>query len=430
MSENNELALFGGPQAMTLEAGDIFDWPIITQEDEEAVLKAMQRLGYFEEDTFLAFEQEFAAWCGAKFALSHDNGTAALLAALFACGVGYGDEVIVPGAARWNTVLPCFRLGATMVFADIDPQTLNIDPQDIEHRITKRTKAIAVLHRSGYPADMDEINAIAKRYHLYVIEDASHAHGSLYKGRKAGTLADISVFSFRGKPIALGEGGMLVTNERALYERALAWGHNFRFNHLEVHDPELLTYAGLPMGGVTTRMHNLSAELGRVQLKHYDLRMQEIDCAMNYFWDLLADIEGLLAHRPPVASGSTMGGWHRPLAIYLPEKFAGLPISRFVQAICAEGYNPSIQTSFRELYLHPLVNMCDIYHQGKPTRIANTTRDVRQWKGSLPKAENVSVLTVPSFRRFSPEIIEAYAACFRKVARNYEALLEGAYNDN
>src|SRR5690242_13387918 len=124
MKKTSKLALFGGPKAITTEPKNIFDWPIITREDEDAVLKAMHKPDYFEEDSFLAFEEEFAAWCGTKFALSHDNGTAALLAAMFACGVGHGDEVIAPSATSGAAVLPCFRLGATMVFADIDPQTL------------------------------------------------------------------------------------------------------------------------------------------------------------------------------------------------------------------------------------------------------------------------------------------------------------------
>jgi perosamine synthetase len=425
MTTSSQLALFGGPQAITMDPGDAFAWPILTAEDEAEVLQAMRQPGYFEVDTFLTFEQEFAAWCGVEFALSHDTHTAAILAAMFACGVGHGDEIIAPSATDWRSVLPCFRLGATMVFADIDPLTLGIDPNDIEHRISERTKAILVVHQLGYPVDMDAINAIARRHHLKVIEDASEAHGSRYKGRKAGTLGDVAVFSLDStRSIALGEGSMVVTNNRDIYERAIAWAHNFRFNHLSVENPALLRFAGLPMGGITSRMHNLTADIGRTQLRHYDARMREIDQAMHYFWDLLDDIDGLVAHRPPRDSGSTMGGWYCPHGIYRPESFGGLSVTRFVEAVRAEGFAAQARGSLiQPLHLHPLLNECDVYQQGRPTRIANAARDVRQAKGTLPITEGISAFTVPPFKRFRPALIEQYAAAFRKVAQHAPALL-------
>lgn len=381
-------------------------------------------LGSHDEDVFLAFEQEFAAWCSTEFALSFDNGTAALLAALFACGTGYGDEIIVPSATSWPVSVPCLRLGATMVFADSNPLTLNIDPSDIEHRITEHTRAIVVVHQFGYPCDMDAISQIAHRHGLMVIEDASHAHGTRYHGRKAGTLGDVAGFSMCGKPIAIGEGGMLVTNNRDLFERAVAWAHGSRFNEKTVRNPALLEYAGLPMGGVTARMNPFAAAAGREQLRHYDERIAEIDRAMNYFWDLLADVEGLIAHRPPADSGSTMGGWYYPQGIVRSDAFEGLSTIRFAQALRAEGYQARVKSSVRQpMHYHPLLNTCDVYHQGKPTRIANALRDVRQPQGSLPNAEQLTALTVPPFRRFYPKLIEEYAACFRKIARNYAELL-------
>lgn len=429
----SELAICGGPRAITCDIGDLFEWPIFTEEDEEAVLALMRgrpnfaspEYGDLDNDIVAAFEREFAAWCDVEFAIAHSNGTAAIQAAMFACGVGHGDEVITPSATYWAAVLPCFSLGATPVFADIDRLTLNIDPGDIEHRITDRTKAIVVVHQLGYPAEMDEIVRIAKRYRIKVIEDASHAHGTLYKGRKAGTLGDVAVFSLCGKPIAVGEGGMLVTDCRGIYERVIAWCHNFSFNEAYVRDPHLLTYQGLPMGGVTARMHNLSAAIGRTQLRHYDARMREIDRAMNYFWDNLSDVEGIIAHRPVAGSGSTMGGWYTPHGIYDKGRFGGLPLTTFAQAVIAEGFNTETTTCLREpLHLHPLLNTCDVYNQGRPTRIANSGRDTRQGWGSLPTTENIAAFTVPPFRHFRPHQIEQYAACFRKVAQHYKDALD------
>jgi perosamine synthetase len=430
MSDARQLALFGGPRAITMDPGDAFAWPILTADDEEAVLQVMRRPGIADDRAVERFEQEFGAWCGTEFALAFNNGTSAIFAAMFACGVGHGDEIIAPSSTYWAAILPCLNLGATMVFADIDPLTLGIDPNDIEHRISERTKAILVVHQLGYPVDMDAINAIARRHHLKVIEDASHAHGVCYKGRKAGTLGDVAAFSLCGKPIAVGEGGILVTNNRDIYERAIAWGHADKFNGQHVHNPALLRFAGLPMGGVSSRMHPISAAIGTAQLRHYDARMREIDQAMHYFWDLLDDIDGLVAHRPPRDSGSTMGGWYCPHGIYRPESFGGLSVTRFIQAVRAEGYHAWVRNCLREpLHVHPLLNECDVYQQGRPTRIANAARDVRQAKGTLPITEGISAFTVPPFKRFRPALIEQYAAAFRKVAQHAPALLAGDPGD-
>src|SRR6476660_7470088 len=279
----SELALFGGRPVVTDPPEHLFRWPIFGQEEEEAVLALMREPNFFNDTVVPAFEREFAEWLGVEYALTESSGTHAVLGALFACGVGKGDEVIVPTSTYWASSVQVMSLKATPVFADIDPETLNIDPADVRRKVTPNTRAIVVVHLLGYPADMDAINAIAAEHGIKVIEDASHAHGSRYKGRPVGTLGDVAAFSLCGKPLSVGEGGILTTNSRELWERAVAWGHNFRFNHLEVKDPDLLRYAGLPLGGVTSRMHNLSGAVGRVQLRHYDERMREIARAMNHF---------------------------------------------------------------------------------------------------------------------------------------------------
>lgn len=161
-----------------------------------------------DTDITKKFEREFAEWQGTQFALGFCNGTASLHAAMYGCGVGVGDEIICPSVTYWASALPCFSLGATVSFADIDPVTLCLDPNDLEHRITKRTKAIVVVHYLGYPADMDEIVAIARKHGVKVIEDVSHAQGGLYKGRKLGTIGDVGAMSLMtGKSFAIGEGG-------------------------------------------------------------------------------------------------------------------------------------------------------------------------------------------------------------------------------
>ncbi|MGB9717038.1 MAG: DegT/DnrJ/EryC1/StrS family aminotransferase [Thermoproteota archaeon] len=204
----SSLALLGGSKTVRSEPGDIFAWPIITREVEEAVLEVLRAGKMSDVDVTQKFEEEFAQWLGVEYALAHNTGTAALHSAMFGIGIGKGDEVICPSITYWASCLQVYSLGGTVVFADIDPETLCIDPMDIEHWITPRTKAIMVVHYLGMPADMDAIMKIAERNGLMVIEDCSHAHGALYKGRMVGTFGDVAGFSLMsGKSLACGEGG-------------------------------------------------------------------------------------------------------------------------------------------------------------------------------------------------------------------------------
>jgi dTDP-4-amino-4,6-dideoxygalactose transaminase len=157
---------------------------------------------------------------------------------------------------------------------------------------------------------------LARKHKLKVIEDVSHAHGSMYKGKKVGTFGDISCMSMMaGKSFAIGEAGMMVTNDRDLYERCIAYGHYERtglpskYNPVErcIFNPALNKFAGLPLGGFKHRMNQTCSAMGRVQLKSYDRRIKDIQSAMDRFWDLLDGVPGLKAHRPPAQSKSTMG---------------------------------------------------------------------------------------------------------------------------
>lgn len=422
----SRLAVFGGEKAITCDPGDMFTWPIVTQEDEAAVLDVLRRGAMSGTDVTREFEKEFAEWQGLKYGLGFSTGTAAIQTAMWGCGVRTGDEIICPSITYWASALQVFSLGGTVVFADIDPVTLCIDPDDIEHRITDRTKAIIVVHYLGHPADMDRIMPIARKHGVKVIEDVSHAHGGLYKGRMVGTFGDVAAMSLMsGKSFPIGEAGILCTNDLEIYERGIAWGHYER-NNKDIQTPELQPFIGLPWGGYKYRVHQMSSAVGRVQLKHYPERMAEIDKAMNYFWDRLEGVPGLRAHRPAKGSGCTMGGWYACHGIYVPEELGGLSVTRFCEAVRAEGCHTSPGVN-NALHMHPLFTEADIYGHGKPTRIANSDRDLRQYKGDLPVSEAVGTRTyhIPWFKKFRPEIIDQYANAFRKVAENYEELLEG-----
>lgn len=422
-----KLALFGGPKAVKSDPGDMFIWPIVTSEDENAVLDVLRRRAMSGTDVTKEFEKEFAAWQGAKYALAFSSGTAAIQTAMYACKEGVGDEIIVPSVTYWASAIQAFSLGATPVFADIDIDTICIDPKDIEHRITDRTKAILVVHYMGYPADMDPIMEIARRHNIKVIEDVSHAQGGLYKGRKLGTIGDVGAMSLMsGKSFAIGEGGIIVTNDLECYERAIAFGHYERFREKEIQTEYLKPFAGLPMGGYKYRMHQMSSAMGRVQLKYYDQRCEEIRKSINYFWDLLEGVPGLKAHRVPEDSGSNMAGWYASHGIYKPEELGGLSVTRFTEAVRAEGVKNCYPGCNSALHTHALLNTCDVYGHGKPTRIANSNKDVREFDKSLPVSEKISTITyrIPWFIHFRPEIIEEYAFAFRKAAENYRELLK------
>lgn len=423
----SKLAIFGGPKAVTRDPGDLFTWPIITKEDEDAVLDVLRKASMSGTDVTKQFEQEFASWQGLEYALGFSTGTAAIQSAMFGCKVGVGDEIICPTVTYWASGLQAYTLGATVVFANIDKDTLCIDPDDIEAKIGPRTKAIVVVHYTGHPADMDRIMAIAKKHNIKVIEDVSHAHGGMYKGRKVGTFGDVAAMSLMsGKSLATGEAGILATDNREIYERAVAFGHYSRYNGESTQTDYLKPHVGLPMGGYKYRMHQMSSAVGRVQLKYYDQRTAEIRKGMNYFWDLLEDVPGIKAHRVDESEGSTMGGWYAPKGLYRPEELGGLSVTRFCEAVRAEGFEDCTPGCNLALHTHSLFQTLDVYGHGKPTRIANNERDVRELDKNLEPSERIGALTykIPWFKHFKPEYIEEYALAFKKAASGYKELLK------
>jgi len=430
----NKLALFGGEKAVKSEQGDMFKWPIVTDRHEQSVLRVLRAGQMSGFEVTKEFEKKYAKMLGRKFGLAYNNGTAAILGAMYGLGIGAGDEVISPSLTYWATAAPAYSLGATPVFADVDPDTICIDPKDIEHRITPRTKAVIVVHYAGMPADMDAIMEIADRHNLKILEDCSHAHGALYKGKEIGTFGDAAAFSLMsGKSLAVGEAGILFTDDRKVYERALLFGHYIR--HDEITLKELKPFVGLPCGGFKHRMHQLSSAFGLVQLELYPQQMAEIDRAMNYFCDLLDDSAGIRPMRPPKGTKTTKGGWYFPLFKYVTEELEGLSLSKFSEAVTAEGSicNPGCN---KPLHLHPLFTTMDVYGHGRPTRIAyldesrpsegrDESAKVEQYVESLPVSEGINrrVFGIPWFKHYRPEIIEEHANAYKKVVKNYRALL-------
>ena len=252
------------------------------------------------------FEEAFAAYCGASFGLAVTSGTTGLQLAVIAAGVGPGDEVITTPLTWISTANAAAVQGAKVVFADVDPQTLNIDPASVASKITERTKAIIVVHLYGQCCDMDPIMALARARGILVIEDCAHAPGAEYKGRRAGTLGDIGVFSFHQQKniVTLGEGGMLTTSRKDLYERMLS----FRSLCCLTYDPKgkylPLDESKCPMGkrywyldfddiGFNFRMTDAQAAAGLAQLPKLDgFNARRIQIA-NQYSERLRGIRGL-----------------------------------------------------------------------------------------------------------------------------------------
>ncbi len=389
---------------------EMFHWPIVTAEDENAVVAVLREGSMSGTNITKEFEREFAQWLGVEYALGTCNGTAALQEAFYACGVGPGTEVIAPSMTYWASCASVLGLGGKICFADIEPETLCMDPDDIEHRITPRTRVIVVVHYAGHPADMDRIMPIAEKHHLKVVEDVSHAQGGLYKGRKLGTIGDVGAMSLMaGKSFAIGEGGMLVTGDRKIFEYCMAFGHYERMAASRFSTPdqqlvceELKPFAGVPTGGVKHRMNQTCSAMGRVQLKYYPERMAEIQRAMNGFWDLLEGVPGIRAHRVAVGSGSTMGGWYNPRGLFHAEELDGISCADFCAEAAAAGVTGCRPGANFPLHRHAFFASC-----GEPE--------------ALPWSDRIAeyAFAVPWFKHDDPAIIEDYAARLRAVAEKH-----------
>jgi perosamine synthetase len=235
---------------------------------------------YIEE-----FEQKFAEYCGCKYGITTTNGTTALHLALVSLGIGKGDEVIIPTFTMIATAFAVAYTGATPVLVDADKETWNMDVSQIESKITPRTKAILPVHIYGHPCEMDEIINIAKKHNLYVIEDAAEAHGSEYKGKKVGGFGQINCFSFyANKIITTGEGGMVVTDDFEIAEKArrmkdLAHSKSKRFLHTDI--------------AYNYRMTNLQAALGLAQFEKINEYIDRRRAHAFLYNDLLKNIQGI-----------------------------------------------------------------------------------------------------------------------------------------
>lgn len=318
--------------------GDIMYIPYgrqsIDDADIEAVVKVLKSDYLTTGPAVAAFEKKVADYVGAKYAVAVSNGTAALHVACLAAGIGEGDEVIttpITFAASANCVLYC---GGTPVFADIDPDTYNISPEELEKKITSRTKAIIPVHYTGQPCDMDAILEIAHKHDLLVIEDGAHALGASYKGKKIGSIADMTCFSFHPvKPVTTGEGGMIVTDNEELYRKLVLYrSHGITRDkdmmqqyEEQLHqssDPALQEAADMLRGdvidpggwyyqqlelGYNYRITDISCALGASQMDKLDRFLERRRQIAKKYDEAFADIPQI---KTPWQQEGCQSGWH------------------------------------------------------------------------------------------------------------------------
>ena len=412
--KHTKLALLGGKPAVP--EGTIRTRPPIDSSDEERVLASLRGKNHAYGPNCKAFEDEFAAWNGNRFALTTNSGTAALHLAVAACGCGGGDEVIVP-AYCWPSSAACMlHHHAIPVFVDIDYDTMNIDPSRIEAAISERTKAIIAAHLHGLPASMDPILEIAVRHGLRVIEDCCQAHGAEYKGTRVGRLADCGAFSFnQSKCLCSGEGGMFVTDNEEILQRARqAWSFGGPGGLGEGTGP--FAYAL----GWMYRNNDLTAAFGRAQLAKLDAYLETAARNAKILADGVRDIPGL---QPPIAPEGHRTNWYN-FVCHVDGTAHGYqgPPERFrnaiVKALQAEGVPVDVWQDFI------LPNMAVFQAQrdfsdGQPR---NPAYDPAQFPKAQKHCETHMGLTVPLRAPNDELVAQLVGAGIRKVFEGIGAL--------
>jgi dTDP-4-amino-4,6-dideoxygalactose transaminase len=324
---SEQLAIDGGTPVRTAEWPS---WPIWGEQEQEQLLEVLHagEWNIHEGGKVTQFEDAFAAYQGAEHGIAVTSGTAALELALRALGIGPGDEVITSSYTFSATVAAIFKVGAQPVLADIDAGTLNLDPEDVEKRITDQTEALMPVHIGGCPADMDGILDIAERYDLAVIEDACQAWGAEWKDHRVGALGDIGAFSFQAsKNINAGEGGMAVTNDTALADRIWALHNAGRMPGRSRHEMTFLGY--------NYRMTEFQAGILLAQLERLPAHTMLREENAAHLDQLLDGIAGITPRvRDPRVTQHAM---HLYMFHYTAAAFGGLSRADFLEAMRAEG---------------------------------------------------------------------------------------------
>lgn len=349
----------------------------LERELRAAFSRVFERSWYIDGKEDEAFEDAFAEYCDTKYCVGCGNGLDALMLSLKALGIGKGDEVIVPSNTYIATALAVTYVGALPVFVEPDIRTFNIDPAKIEEKITGKTKAIMPVHLYGQPCDMDPIMELAKKYHLYIVEDCAQAHGATYKGRKTGTFGDAAGFSFYpGKNLgALGDAGAAVTNSKELADKLKAlgnYGSDYKYHHI--------------YQGVNSRLDEMQAAFLAAKLPHLD-KMNE-----NRRYIAKRYLEGI--HHPEII-----------LPYVLPETE---PVWHIFGVRCARRDELAAYLAEKEIGTNK--------HYPIPMHLQKCYEDLKIPKGGLPIAEEISEtqLSLPLYYGMTEDEIQYVIDCVNK----------------
>ena len=407
-------AILGGEQAVTLDQEIANAWPIITEQDEQAVLDVLRSGNLSLHPIVGELEEDYKKLTGRQFALTHNNGTSAILAGLHAIGIQPFDEVIVPSATWWSSVMPVLHCGGVPVFAELESCCLGLDPEDVESKITDKTKAIVVVHLFGVPSKLDELVAIAKKHNLKILEDASHAHGATYKGKPIGSFGDVSIFSMQGNKLCpSGEGGILLCDDQETFESALRLGHYERLLNLESQNK----YFAATGFGFKFRMAPMAAALAHSQLK----KMPERNALRNKNCAYLSRKLETLGIETFLSTDDFSRVYFEFLVRY-DENKSGLPIADLAKALQAEGALVSAPR-------YPLLHQQPVFTQNVWSKIARlpATKEnpIRVYDSAdLPKTilGNGTLLKLPSFPSADEALLDQYFLAFEKVLEHTNVL--------
>lgn len=421
-----DLAMFGGKPAVRPEYRRL-EWPVVTQSDRDAVLSVLDSrkftVGAKNETEIHGLESEWAAFCDTRYAVSVNSGTVALELALTALGLQPGDEVIVPALSYVATAMaPLFQL-AIPVFVDIDPVTFNIDVTKIEAKVTNRTRAIVPVHLGGLPADMDEIRALAKKYDLFVVEDAVQAQGGKYRGETCGSIGDVGVFSLNvEKSIpTCGEGGLVVTDREDVAERVRS---------LRILGEDLSTEERLYVSatrGSNLKLSSVLAAFTRAQLARFWDYQEKRDANTPVFVDRLAKLPGIVV---PTVPDDRTHMWHMLRFRFVPEAAGldGVTPGRFRaalrRALLAEGV-PLTHYQIIPLPGQPVFQEQNAYGNGFPWSLpgANPQRyDLADYPVTCQVIEDSLCLRRMHLNPGAGPALDEYATAFERVWEHLDRL--------
>ncbi len=407
----SKLAINGGQKTCT---GTFPAWPIWDESDCDAVVDVVRSGQWWSVGgtKVKEFEEKFSAYQGAKHGICVPNGTIALLVALQAVGVKAGDEVIVTPYTFIASASAIVQANAIPVFVDIDPETLNIDPEAIEAAITDKTKAVLAVHIAGMPADMDAIMDIARKHNLKVVEDAAQAHGASWRGKGIGSIGDAGTFSFQAsKNLTSGEGGIITTCDQEVAD--MAWSiHNVG----RVKGGAWYEHAVM---GCNYRMTEFQAAILLSQFKKLDAETKTRNENGLYLAERLSKIDGIKPQKRD--ERVTSHAYHLFISRYLAEETNGVPRAKFMEALKAEGV--PVSEGYLPLYRS---GMFELSQEGCPLGCSFYGKKMNYTELHLPNCEKVSdsqaiwlgQSVLLGTRRQMDEIADA----FEKVMENIEEL--------